>query len=119
VNRPDLLRINDTRFASERSSRLAIYAVGFADRSRPGYCRFVRVLEALAHSFGPRGVPVRLIHTDEHPGLVRTMVLGNYPTLMVYSFGERFARWAGRIELPTPRLLLEALLAAYKDDPGI
>lgn len=118
MNCPDLSRINDTDFASECSSGLPIYAVGFADRRHPAYHRFVLILRTLACTFGSRGVTVRLLDTDEHPDLARRLSLGNTPTLIVYSFGQRFARWTGRIDLQVPRLLLEALVDAYKDNPG-
>lgn len=117
MNYPELSKINDIDFASERSSRPPIYAVGFADRTRPGYRKFVRSLDALAHAFTFRGVSVRLIHVDEHPILARQLALGAFPTLIVYSFGEALARWAGRIDGQAPRRLLEALIAANKDDP--
>lgn len=117
---PDLVKINDTTFGAESGSRLPIYAVGFADRSRPDYRAFVLLLGDLTRTFAPRGVALRVLDTDEHPALARKLALGRNPTLIVYSFGQRFARWTGPIDVRTPTFLFEALITAfYKDDSSL
>lgn len=120
MNSSDLAKINDTTFGAESESGLPIYAVGFADRSRRDYRAFLVMLGDLARTFAPRGVALRVLDTDEHPALARKLALGGNPTLIVYSFGQRFARWTGPIDVRTPTFLFDALITAYyKDDSSL
>lgn len=115
MNERGLRTINDNDFLSERDAGLPAYVVGFAPRTSCEYARFVLTLDSLAKIYADRGIPVRVLDTEEHPTLARALSLGRQPAVLVFSFGRRFAGWRGMKDLKTVRVVLEALIAAYED----